>query len=385
MVLFLHNRYRTPGGEEQAVASLQRLVTEWIGESAALLQADSARIGRLAAARGLLAGGSAPEQLLGALASARANERVILHAHNLPPAFGWRTLAAARSQGARVVLHLHQYRLVCANGVCFTHGADCTRCHGRNTLPGLRLRCRGSLSEGIAYAAAIALWQRRLAAAAHALILPSRFAARRLRELGAPLCFERVHVLPPPLFDYAQRSGAAEGRYALVAARLSHEKGVDLAIDACAHAGVELRIAGDGPLRGALEARARERARAQVRFLGRVGAGELARLRAGAALAICPSRSENFPTAAAEAMAAGLPVVGTAVGGTPELLPAEWLVERDDLSGLSALVARHFGDAAAGQIALARAREICAPEAVAERLAEIYEKASDGNAPAPPR
>ena len=59
-----------------------------------------------------------------------------MHAHNVHPAFGWRALAAAREAGARVVLHLHNYRLVCAVGTCFTHGEDCTRCHGRNTLPG---------------------------------------------------------------------------------------------------------------------------------------------------------------------------------------------------------------------------------------------------------
>ena len=45
----------------------------------------------------------------------------------------WRPREAA---GARVVLHLHNYRLVCAVGTCFTRGEDCTRCHGRNTLPG---------------------------------------------------------------------------------------------------------------------------------------------------------------------------------------------------------------------------------------------------------
>ena len=63
-----------------------------------------------------------------------------MHAHNLHPTLGWRALAAAREAGARVVLHLHQYRLVCAIGVCFTRGEECTRCHGRNTLPGVRLQ-----------------------------------------------------------------------------------------------------------------------------------------------------------------------------------------------------------------------------------------------------
>ena len=85
----------------------------------------------------------------------------MVHAHNLNPAFGWRALAAARAAGARVVAHLHNYRLVCAVGTCFTRGADCTRCHGANTAPGVALRCRGAAAEAAVYGAGLALWQRR--------------------------------------------------------------------------------------------------------------------------------------------------------------------------------------------------------------------------------
>src|SRR5690349_22095871 len=108
----------------------------------------------------------------GGLAAGEVGEAVrstgarVVHAHNLLPGFGWRALAAAREAGARVVLHLHQYRLVCAVGVCFTEGEDCTRCHGRNTLPGVRHNCRGNRREALAYAASLSLWQRRLASLA---------------------------------------------------------------------------------------------------------------------------------------------------------------------------------------------------------------------------
>ena len=111
-----------------------------------------------------------------------------MHAHNLHPTLGWRALAAARGAGARVVLHLHQYRLVCAIGVCYTRGAECTRCHGRDTLPGVRLRCRGSLPEAAAYGAALSLWQHRLVEQADALIVPSAVrprAAARARGAAA--------------------------------------------------------------------------------------------------------------------------------------------------------------------------------------------------------
>src|SRR3954467_11344988 len=185
VVLFLHNRYRTTGGEERVVDDLLWLVREHLGEEAELLERDSALLGRARAAAALLGGGLQPSDV--AAAVRRTGARIV-HAHNLLPSLGWRALAAARAAGARVVWHLHNYRLVCAVGTCFTRGEDCTRCHGRDTRPGVRLNCRGgSRAEAAAYAAGLALWQRRLAAAADEILVPSEFALARLRELGAPL------------------------------------------------------------------------------------------------------------------------------------------------------------------------------------------------------
>ena len=134
VVLVLHNRYRVTGGEERVVGDLAWLAREHLGEEVELLERDSAHHGRASAATGLLRGGRHPEEV--AAAVRRTGARVV-HAHNLLPAFGWRALAAARAEGARVVLHLHNFRLVCAVGTCFnSRGEDCTRCRGRDTLPG---------------------------------------------------------------------------------------------------------------------------------------------------------------------------------------------------------------------------------------------------------
>jgi glycosyltransferase involved in cell wall biosynthesis len=394
MVLFLHNRYRSTGGEERAVEDLMWLVREHLGEPAQLLARDSADIGRAGAAMGLLRGGLAPEDVSRAI---RLSGARVVHAHNLQPSLGWRALAAARAEGARVVLHLHQYRLVCAIGVCFTRGAECTRCHGRDTLPGVRLNCRESLPEALAYGASLALWQRRLVEQADAVIVPSRFARERLRELGAPLDWERVHVLPPPLreplagagldglesSDPPAGSSSPVGSYALVVARLAPEKGVDVAIDACALAGMPLVVAGDGPQRAELTARA---ASGDVRFVGHVGDVELARLRAGAAIALAPSRSaETFGLAVAEAMAAGLAVAGSRVGALPELLEPQALVAPGDAAALAGAIERLAGDRAAGERGRERVRRLAAPEVVADALSRIYDGRSPPGAPAASR
>lgn len=374
MILFLHNRYRTTGGEERVVEDLLWLARERLGEQAELISRDSSEASRPQAALSLVAGGSAPQQVA---AEVRRTGARVLHAHNLHPGFGWRSLAAGRQAGAAVVLHLHQYRLVCAVGVCFTAGQECTRCHGRNTLPGLVRNCRGSIAEALAYGASLSLWQRRILSLADAVIVPSQFALERLRELGAPIPSQRTHVLAPPLRALeAQPDGRPrrEG-YALVVSRLAPEKGVDVAIEACAAAGVPLLVAGDGPQRGALEACAR-RAGGAVSFAGQVSQDELAGLRAGAAIALVPSRSaETFGAAAAEAAAAGLPVAASSVGALRELLPGQCLVPAGDHLALAAAIERLSGDERAARQARERVASLCAPAAVAQSLEEVYERA----------
>jgi len=402
MVLFLHNRYRTTGGEERTVEDLAWLVRTHLDEPAELLARDSATLGRGAAALGLLRGGLRPEEVEGAV---RLSGARIVHAHNLHPALGWRALAAARAAGARIVLHLHQYRLVCAIGVCYTRGAECMRCHARNTVPGVRLNCRGSLPEAATYGVALSLWQQRLVAQADAVIVPSVFARERLRALGAELPWDRVHVLAPPVRALADQPAQANVQgesprpsivpaissspdlaptpvsagipppYALVVSRLAPEKGVDVAIAACRLAGIPLVVAGDGPELASLQRLASpSEGDCEVRFAGHVDEAELSRLRAGAAIAIVPSRSgETFGMAAAEAMASGLPVAASDAGALGELVEVSSLAAPGDAPALAAAITRVLGDPQAAARGLDRVRMLCAPDIVARKLAGVYD------------
>ncbi len=154
VILLLHNRYRTLGGEERVVDELLRLLPGELGEDVELLERDSAALSRGSAAAGLLRGGLDPGEITAAVR--RTGARVV-HAHNVNPALGWRSLAAARDAGARTVLHLHQYRLVCAVGTCLDpagaglhalprarHAAGCAAALPRVARGGGRLRRRAA-------------------------------------------------------------------------------------------------------------------------------------------------------------------------------------------------------------------------------------------------
>jgi glycosyltransferase involved in cell wall biosynthesis len=116
-------------------------------------------------------------------------------------------------------------------------------------------------------------------------------------------------------------------------------KGIDVLLDAIARASRELRlvVVGDGTYRSELETQAAALGLAdRVAFLGRLPAGGAVReVLDQADLFVLASRTEGLPRALIEAMARGLPCIGTEVGGIPELLPPDDLVPRDDATTLA--------------------------------------------------
>ena len=177
--------------------------------------------------------------------------------------------------------------------------------------------------------------------------------ADRLVELGCPR--ERLRItrtgLPLDEFPYVRREAPGDGRWKLMqACRLIPKKGV--ATTLCAFAifqkefpKAELFIAGKGPLQPHLEELAAELGiSAKVRFCGFLSQPDLRELYASSHLFIHPSETppdrnqEGIPNSVLEAMATGLPVLGTRHGGIPEAVEhgrAGLLVEERDFEALS--------------------------------------------------
>ena len=155
------------------------------------------------------------------------------------------------------------------------------------------------------------------------------------------------------------------------------EKGQDVAVQAALLLqsrlpDLRLVLAGDGPLRSSLQANA------FVLFPGHVSCRS--KFLAALDLFIMPSRSEAWGLAALEAMAHGVPVVASRVGGLPEMIePNEsgWLVAPGDASALAAAVERAATDReilrATGIRARERAKRFSLDE-TAERTEAFYRR-----------
>ena len=372
-VLVVHNRYRLRGGEERAV-ELQLAAFERAGIEHEALFRDSGGAGRARAARAMLAGGERPGEVADAVRRLGAD---VVHVHNMNPLFGPRSLAAAREAGARVVLHLHNFRLFCSIAVAFRDGETCFRCRGRFTLPGAVLDCRGSAPESAVYATALARHQPAVFEAVHRFVTPSRFAAGQLVRLGLPQ--ERLTVVGNylPSSEFATSTAAGEGGYAVAVGRLAVEKGFADAVRASALSRVPLRIAGDGPLEEELRELVAATG-APVELLGRLGPDDVRELLRGAAMAVVPSVGPDvMPFAALEAMAAGVPVIGTRSGSLPEIVGESRCVRRRDPHALAGAMSALWDDsghrADEGEAALTRARELFAEERYLKELLQTYE------------
>lgn len=117
-------------------------------------------------------------------------------------------------------------------------------------------------------------------------------------------------------------------------------KGVDVLIDAVGQINqnrpLSLTIVGDGPDCGQFEQQVeRSNLTERVRFTGALPARDAFAM---GRVIVIPSRAESFPYIVLEAIAAGLPIIATRVGGIPEILQEDLLVEPGDSNQLASAI-----------------------------------------------
>jgi glycogen synthase len=206
---------------------------------------------------------------------------------------------------------------------------------------------------------------RLLVRAADAVAACSEEAAAYARTVGGT---RRVEVVPNG-YEPAEFAGDAvfphPRPYVLGLGRLEAQKGFDVLVAALARltrADVDVVLAGDGSAREPLATAARAHGVAErVRFLGAVDRATTIALLRGAAVVAVPSRFEGLPLVCIEALAAGRPVVASAVNGTPELIrdgDTGWLVPPDDAPALAAALGQALDASVEAARRAARGRAI---------------------------
>lgn len=223
-----------------------------------------------------------------------------------------------------------------------------------------------------------------------AVVAVSRPLVRSLRRFG--VAQDRIHVIPNGWNGRAPRSDRATARTALGlppdqfvigwVGRLIPVKGADLFLEACAQlsdAPVTASIVGDGVERGRLEHLSQWLGVAdRVRFHGQVD--DASRLFPAFDAFVLSSRSEGTPLVLPEAIAAGVPVVATTVGGVPDLVgPGEGLLvpPEQPMALAQAMLAIHADPEAAKRRAAAARHRLeteFGPQQWLARYEQVYDK-----------
>ncbi|WP_079053854.1 glycosyltransferase [Streptomyces graminilatus] len=203
------------------------------------------------------------------------------------------------------------------------------------------------------------------------VVCTTEYAEREFVRIGArnvvraPLGVDLVHRHPSLRDPGLRADHARENEILLVmCSRLSVEKRPGTALDALEallRRGQRARlvVAGDGPLRGRLEQRARERG-LPVAFLGHVAdRALLGGLQASADVCLAPGPAETFGLAALEAMACGTPVVVSASSALPEVIGSAGAVAADDGESFADAVRLLLGRPERERRENARARAEC--------------------------
>jgi glycosyltransferase involved in cell wall biosynthesis len=314
----------------------------------------------------------------------------IAHLHNIYHQLSPSILRPLLRHGIPTVMTLHDYKLICPNLMLFANGSICERCKGHRYYEAVLQKCvkgsrlRGALCAAEAYAhQASGVYERGV----DLYLAPSRFMREKMIEFGMDA--EQIVHLPNFLnLDRFQPRYEA-GAYFTYAGRIERIKGIKTLLDAVTASDVaqslELRIAGDGDIRGDLESKAASAGLDSVRFLGRVPPEDMQELIQGAAFVVVPSEwYENAPMSILEAFAYGKPVVAARIGGIPEMVTdgvTGLLFESGNVADLQRaiehLITHPSLAVEMGQNARRVVEEKFGPERHYEALMKIYQRAHD--------
>lgn len=244
----------------------------------------------------------------------------IIHVHNTFPLISPSVLKAAATADVPVVATLHNFRLMCANGLLQRDGVPCEDCVGTSPWAGVRHGCyRDSRLASVPLAAGIQLhrglktWHKYVTR----FVAPSAF----VREIFIKDGYDPARItVKPHSVPHPARVRSGPGEHVLFVGRLAPEKGLLDLLEAWDPSLGRLVIAGDGPLRADV-LRAEAASSGSISYVGAVPWQECMDLMARATLLVVPARwYETFGMVVVEAFSHGVPVLAAQIGALAELV-----------------------------------------------------------------
>jgi len=243
----------------------------------------------------------------------------IVHLNNIHSQLSPVIALIAHKHEIPVVWTLHDYKLVCPAYLLLSGGKPCEACLDKKWSV-LSKKCikDNLLASFVAYLEARHWHAEKLNRMTDKFISPSNFLKGRMVIGG--LDQSKIEVI----HNFISTSGLPEpsntgGDYYCYIGRLSPEKGIDTLLKAATSLPeYKLKIIGTGPLESDLISKNK---RAHIEFLGYKTGNELKNLLSGSRFMVIPSEVyENNPLTVIESLCAGTPVLGSDIGGIPELI-----------------------------------------------------------------
>ncbi len=311
-------------------------------------------------------------------------EMVHVHSiyHHLSPA----VLSTLKAFNLPVVMELHDYKLICPNYI-FLDGRRrlCEACRGRYFYHAVAKRCfRDSYTASLLVAVEARL-HRCLASYkknVDVFVSPSRFLADKMKRYGYGS--KPILVQPYSLDLSAYEPCYEPSDYYIFMGRLTHEKGVRFLLQAAARIkDLNLIICGTGPLEAELAATIKAEGLSHVTLAGYQSGEALKSLAARARFTVVTSEwHDNSPLVIYESLALGKPVIGSRLGGIPELIDEGvdgYTYTAGNLEEFINRVERLIGEPQRavdmGRSGRAKAERLFSPDVHYEKLMQIYEQA----------
>ncbi|MEW6684725.1 MAG: glycosyltransferase family 4 protein [Candidatus Edwardsbacteria bacterium] len=220
------------------------------------------------------------------------------------------------------IMTMRDYKLVCPSYSMFSDGKPCEKCKAGKYYWCFFKKCtKNSYAKSLLNVMEMYLHHQilHLYDLIDIFISPSVFLKNKLKEMG----FKKEIVYLPNLInikDYIPNYNL-DGRTLCYFGRFSREKGLVILLEAIKGIDISLKIIGDGPVKKDLELRAKSLGLKNVSFLAHKSGEELKKEIISSMAVILPSECyENNPRIVLEAFALGKPVIGSRIGGIPELV-----------------------------------------------------------------